>query len=150
MYSPHPFLSLPSVSFCSTTLDLYANVMHCRSLPGVRTRHQNIDILNIRENTEGEYSSLEHEVCVCVCFYGEIPPSKHLYIDATHWLLMRRCLEDAVLGSSAHWPNVLNASKRPWDRPNVWDKVPRTPFFSCAFWAHCLIHDTYTYVSAGY
>ncbi|XP_042347886.1 isocitrate dehydrogenase [NAD] subunit gamma, mitochondrial-like [Plectropomus leopardus] len=44
-----------------TTLDLYANVMHCRSLPGVRTRHKNIDIIIIRENTEGEYSSLEHE-----------------------------------------------------------------------------------------
>ncbi|KAM8863417.1 isocitrate dehydrogenase [NAD] subunit gamma, mitochondrial-like isoform 1-T1 [Spinachia spinachia] len=44
-----------------TTLDLYANVMHCQSLPGVRTRHRNIDIMIVRENTEGEYSSLEHE-----------------------------------------------------------------------------------------
>ncbi|XP_061114339.1 isocitrate dehydrogenase [NAD] subunit gamma, mitochondrial isoform X1 [Conger conger] len=44
-----------------TSLDLYANVMHCRSLPGVQTRHKNIDIIIIRENTEGEYSSLEHE-----------------------------------------------------------------------------------------
>ncbi|KAM4562810.1 isocitrate dehydrogenase [NAD] subunit gamma, mitochondrial isoform 1-T1 [Odontesthes bonariensis] len=44
-----------------TNLDLYANVMHCQSLPGVQTRHKNIDIMIIRENTEGEYSSLEHE-----------------------------------------------------------------------------------------
>ncbi|XP_069065524.1 isocitrate dehydrogenase [NAD] subunit gamma, mitochondrial isoform X2 [Pleurodeles waltl] len=44
-----------------TSLDLYANVIHCQSLPGVQTRHQNIDILIVRENTEGEYSSLEHE-----------------------------------------------------------------------------------------
>ncbi|KAG9269101.1 isocitrate dehydrogenase NAD subunit gamma, mitochondrial-like [Astyanax mexicanus] len=44
-----------------TGLDLYANVMHCQSLPGVQTRHKNIDIIIIRENTEGEYSSLEHE-----------------------------------------------------------------------------------------
>ncbi|KAL1020928.1 hypothetical protein UPYG_G00006520 [Umbra pygmaea] len=44
-----------------TSLDLYANVMHCKSLPGVQTRHNNIDIIIIRENTEGEYSSLEHE-----------------------------------------------------------------------------------------
>lgn len=36
--------------------------MHCQSLPGVQTRHKNIDIMIIRENTEGEYSSLEHEV----------------------------------------------------------------------------------------
>ncbi|XP_031581571.1 isocitrate dehydrogenase [NAD] subunit gamma, mitochondrial-like [Oreochromis aureus] len=48
-------------SLLRTTLDLYASVMHCQSLPGVRTHHRNIDIITIRENTEGEYSSLEHE-----------------------------------------------------------------------------------------
>ncbi|XP_036616864.1 isocitrate dehydrogenase [NAD] subunit gamma 1, mitochondrial-like [Trichosurus vulpecula] len=32
-----------------------------KSLPGVVTRHKDIDILIVRENTEGEYSSLEHE-----------------------------------------------------------------------------------------
>ncbi|XP_028669186.1 isocitrate dehydrogenase [NAD] subunit gamma, mitochondrial isoform X2 [Erpetoichthys calabaricus] len=44
-----------------TSLDLYANVIHCRSMPGLQTRHKDIDIIIIRENTEGEYSSLEHE-----------------------------------------------------------------------------------------
>ncbi|XP_032229798.2 probable isocitrate dehydrogenase [NAD] subunit beta, mitochondrial [Nematostella vectensis] len=44
-----------------TELDLFANVVHCRSLPGVKTRHDNIDIVIIREQTEGEYTSLEHE-----------------------------------------------------------------------------------------
>ncbi|KAF7696044.1 hypothetical protein HF521_006138 [Silurus meridionalis] len=44
-----------------TSLDLYANVMHCQTLPGVQTRHKDVDIIIIRENTEGEYSSLEHE-----------------------------------------------------------------------------------------
>uniref|UniRef100_A0A671FDK6 Isopropylmalate dehydrogenase-like domain-containing protein n=1 Tax=Rhinolophus ferrumequinum TaxID=59479 RepID=A0A671FDK6_RHIFE len=48
-------------SLFRTTLDLYANVIHFKSLPGVRTRHGNIDILAIRENTEGEYSNLEYE-----------------------------------------------------------------------------------------
>ncbi|RWS17323.1 isocitrate dehydrogenase [NAD] subunit gamma: mitochondrial-like protein [Dinothrombium tinctorium] len=42
-------------------LDLFANVIHCKSQPGVKTRHQNIDIILIRQNTEGEYSCLEHE-----------------------------------------------------------------------------------------
>ncbi|KAH8383799.1 hypothetical protein KR009_010589 [Drosophila setifemur] len=42
-------------------LDLYANVVHVRSLPGVKTRHTNIDTVVIREQTEGEYSALEHE-----------------------------------------------------------------------------------------
>uniref|UniRef100_A0A8C1UIS0 Isocitrate dehydrogenase (NAD(+)) 3 non-catalytic subunit gamma n=1 Tax=Cyprinus carpio TaxID=7962 RepID=A0A8C1UIS0_CYPCA len=44
-----------------TSLDLYANVMHCQSLPGVPTHHKDIDVIIIRENKEGEYSSLEHE-----------------------------------------------------------------------------------------
>lgn len=42
-------------------LDLYANVVHVASLPGVKTRHQGIDAVVIREQTEGEYSALEHE-----------------------------------------------------------------------------------------
>lgn len=42
-------------------LDLYANVIRCKSLPNIKTRHPDVDILVIRENTEGEYSSLEHE-----------------------------------------------------------------------------------------
>jgi isocitrate dehydrogenase (NAD+) len=42
-------------------LDLYANVLHCVTIPSVPSRHSNIDIVLIRENTEGEYSGLEHE-----------------------------------------------------------------------------------------
>ncbi|KHN84477.1 Isocitrate dehydrogenase [NAD] subunit gamma 1, mitochondrial [Toxocara canis] len=42
-------------------LDLYANVLHCKSIPSVRSRHKDIDIVLIRENSEGEYSGLEHE-----------------------------------------------------------------------------------------
>ncbi|VDM75502.1 unnamed protein product [Strongylus vulgaris] len=44
-----------------TRLDLYANILHCVSIPTIPTRHKNIDIVLIRENTEGEYSGLEHE-----------------------------------------------------------------------------------------
>jgi isocitrate dehydrogenase (NAD+) len=43
-------------------MDLYANVRPCLSLDGVNTRYKNVDIVTIRENTEGEYSGLEHEV----------------------------------------------------------------------------------------
>ncbi|XP_054878879.1 isocitrate dehydrogenase [NAD] subunit beta, mitochondrial isoform X1 [Poeciliopsis prolifica] len=43
------------------TLDLFANVVHVNSLPGYNTRHNNLDLVIIREQTEGEYSSLEHE-----------------------------------------------------------------------------------------
>ena len=43
-------------------LQLFANVRPCFSIPGYRTRYDNVNIVTIRENTEGEYSGLEHEV----------------------------------------------------------------------------------------
>ena len=43
-------------------LDLYANVRPCFSIPGYPTRYDNVNLVTIRENTEGEYSGLEHEV----------------------------------------------------------------------------------------
>jgi isocitrate dehydrogenase (NAD+) len=46
---------------CSQRLDLFANVLRCKTLPNIKTRHSDLDILIIRENTEGEYSNLEHE-----------------------------------------------------------------------------------------
>eukprot|EP00116_Pleurobrachia_bachei_P007070 sb/3467332/ len=42
-------------------LDVYANVVRCMSFEGIQTHHTGIDLIAIRENTEGEYSSLEHE-----------------------------------------------------------------------------------------
>jgi len=44
-----------------TELDLFADIVHCVSMPGMKLRHSNLDILVIRENTEGEYSGIEHE-----------------------------------------------------------------------------------------
>ena len=39
----------------------FASLVNCRSIPGINTRHSNVDIVVVREQTEGEYSSLEHE-----------------------------------------------------------------------------------------
>ncbi len=43
-------------------LDLYAAVRPVRNLPGVETRYQDVDLVVIRENTEGLYSGIENEV----------------------------------------------------------------------------------------
>lgn len=43
-------------------LDLYANVRPCFSIPGYKTRYDGVNLVTVRENTEGEYSGLEHEV----------------------------------------------------------------------------------------
>ena len=43
-------------------LDLYANFRPVRNLPGLVTRFGDVDLVIFRENTEGLYSGLEHEV----------------------------------------------------------------------------------------
>ena len=43
-------------------LDLYAAVRPVRNLPGVPTRYEDVDLVVIRENTEGLYSGIENEV----------------------------------------------------------------------------------------
>ncbi len=43
-------------------LDLYAAVRPVRNLPGIETRYQDVDLVVIRENTEGLYSGIENEV----------------------------------------------------------------------------------------
>ncbi len=43
-------------------LDLYACIRPVRSLPGVHTRFEGVDLIVVRENTEDLYSGLEHRV----------------------------------------------------------------------------------------
>ncbi|KAG1221198.1 hypothetical protein G6F35_006162 [Rhizopus arrhizus] len=42
-------------------LDMYASLSLCKNFPGVKSRLSDVDIAIIRENTEGEYSGLEHQ-----------------------------------------------------------------------------------------
>jgi isocitrate dehydrogenase (NAD+) len=43
-------------------LDLYANLRPIKSLQGVKTRYEGVDLIVVRENTEDLYSGIEHEV----------------------------------------------------------------------------------------
>ena len=43
-------------------LGLYAAVRPVRNLPGVKTRYEGVDMVIVRENTEGLYSGIENEV----------------------------------------------------------------------------------------
>jgi len=45
-----------------TALDLYANLRPVKTLPGVKSRYDNVDLVVVRENTEDLYSGLEHVV----------------------------------------------------------------------------------------
>ena len=46
------------------TFNLFANVRPCVSIQGYKTPYDDVNTVLIRENTEGEYSGIEHEVCV--------------------------------------------------------------------------------------
>ena len=43
-------------------LELYANVRPARSMKGVTTRYENVDLIIVRENTEDLYAGIEHRV----------------------------------------------------------------------------------------
>jgi len=44
------------------TFGLYANVRPCNSIKGFKTPYDDVKSVLIRENTEGEYSGIEHEI----------------------------------------------------------------------------------------
>lgn len=41
-------------------LDLYSSLRPVKSVPGVKTRYENVDLVVVRENTESLYAGLEH------------------------------------------------------------------------------------------
>ena len=43
-------------------LELYANVRPARTMQGVKTRYDNVDLIIVRENTEDLYAGIEHRV----------------------------------------------------------------------------------------
>lgn len=63
----HPSMNL----LLRKTFDLYANVRPCVSIEGYKTPYTDVNIVTIRENTEGEYSGIEHVVrCWKLCVQG--------------------------------------------------------------------------------
>lgn len=63
-------------------LELYANIRPCVSIPGVDTPYHDVNVVTVRENTEGEYSGLEH-----VVYPGVVESLKLITRDAS----MRVC-----------------------------------------------------------
>jgi isocitrate dehydrogenase (NAD+) len=43
-------------------LNLYVKVVHVQNYPNINKRHKNIDFVIVRDNLEGEYTGIEHEV----------------------------------------------------------------------------------------
>ena len=61
-----------STFYFNRAFRLYANVRPCKSIEGFNTPYKDVDLVTIRENTEGEYSGIEHVVSgVCLTFEQE-------------------------------------------------------------------------------
>ena len=65
-------------------LNLYAAVRPVRSLAGVRTRFQDVDIIIVRENTEGLYSGVENQVTEDVVMSMKVA-TKSASLRIAHW-----------------------------------------------------------------
>jgi isocitrate dehydrogenase (NAD+) len=66
------------------TLDLYAAVRPVRSLDGVSTRYEGVDLVVIRENTEGLYSGVENHITDGVVVSMKVA-TRHACHRIAHW-----------------------------------------------------------------
>ncbi len=63
MYTPVSKVGAQSLNVSMRKdLDIYASVALIKNYKGLKSRHENVNFAIIRENTEGEYSGMEHEV----------------------------------------------------------------------------------------
>ncbi|CDW56442.1 Putative isocitrate dehydrogenase [NAD] subunit a lpha, mitochondrial [Trichuris trichiura] len=78
--------------YISREFNLFANVRPSKSIPGYKTLYDNVDIVTIRENTEGEYSGIEHERILCI---------KSICLRMSDGLFLGKCREAAE-----HYPEI--------------------------------------------
>jgi len=57
-------------------MDLYAAVRPVRTMPNIKTRYDNVDLVIFRENTEGLYSGIENEVAPGVVMSMKVATEK--------------------------------------------------------------------------
>lgn len=53
----------------------------CKSIEGFKTAYDDVNLVTIRENTEGEYSGIEHTVSIMINFFGQIHLRMVCYTD---------------------------------------------------------------------
>ena len=132
-------------------LDLFANVRPVKTLPGIKTRFQDvpIDMVIFRENTEDLYSGLEHEVVKDVVTsikvitrvaseriaryafqYAKVNGRKHVaaihkanIMKLADGLFLRCCRETAAQFPDIHYKELIvdNASMQLVMRPETFD-----------------------------
>ena len=88
------------------TLDLYAAVRPVRNLPGVITPFRNVDIVIIRENTEGLYSGVENTVAPGVVMSMKVATEKACN-RISHWAFEYARNRDRKKVTVFHKANIM-------------------------------------------
>lgn len=90
-------------------LDLYAAVRPVRSLKGIKTRYENVDLVVLRENTEDLYSGIEHLVVPGIAESLKIVTEKAcLRISRAAFELARKERRSKV--TAVHKANIMKIS----------------------------------------
>lgn len=94
-------------------LELYSCIRPIKSLPGIHTRYDNIDIVVIRENTEGLYSGKEIEVLPgCVVSLRTMTEQACLRISKAAFLYAQEQHRKKI--TLAHKANILKMGDGLW------------------------------------
>lgn len=87
-------------------LNLYAAVRPVKSIPGVETRYKDVDIIIVRENTEGLYSGVENEVIPGVVMSMKVATEEACRRIA-HWAFRFATLRRRKKITAMHKANIM-------------------------------------------
>lgn len=87
-------------------LDLYASIRPIKSLPGIKSRYTDVDLVVVRENTEGLYKGIEHKIAEGTVVSLKVVTEKaSLRIARKAFALAKECEKKSV--TVAHKANIL-------------------------------------------
>lgn len=90
-------------------LNLYAALRPIKSVPGVKTRYENVDIVIVRENTEGLYSGIENQITPGVIVSMKVA-TRTACQRVSHWTFRYANARNRKRVSVFHKANIMKMS----------------------------------------
>ena len=90
-------------------LNLYASVRPVRSLPGVPTRYEHVDLIIVRENTEGLYSGIENQITEDVIVSLKVT-TREACERIARWAFRYAVRRDRAKVTAFHKANIMKLS----------------------------------------
>lgn len=121
-------------------LNFYAALRPVRTLPGVKTRFDDVDLIVIRENTEGLYSGIENEVTDGVVASMKVATTKACHRIA-HWAFRFATHRQRKKITVFHKANIMKMSDGLFIREarNVYhEDYPNIDYEECIIDAGCM------------